>query len=681
MKIATSKIHWLVLLISIYSFLVYAEEYNEDSLWSEYFVRPRFGIFGSYGANLHFGNFRSLPKIPCCSPKFNFGGGFGWEIGALGEYFLNPELSIGAKLSIFTNDAAFRKEEPTTVIVDGVSAEGLFEHKLQIDLKYLSFGIFVNYYLLNDFWLSGGLGISVPIDNRFSQYEKIVKPSDRGVFPNGLRVRNDTSGSIPEIRGSIPFLFFSIKREFIVHERGAFILSPEFSVRFHFINAIRGISLLSSQLRLGLNLMYRQPIPPPPPPPPPMNPPFPELPTPMELPKINAAISYKFFDSSNYERTDFPINIEDFVSLNMKPLLNYIFFEHNSAEIPNRYIKLTRKEAEKFDLKNLAEQDVLKTYYNVLNIVGKKLREDPSSQVTLVGTNSNKDEEKNNLELSRQRAEAVKNYLIETWGIEPDRIKVEYRNLPKEYSNPRDPLGDEENRRVEIYSDNLRILEPIITIDTLRKVEKARVVFYPEARAESGIRQWKLIVRQDDEIVKQFGGIGNFPKQIEWRIEDNAFERVVFGGKLDIEFFVLDSLGQQANASAPPIKVNKITVERKRREGVSDKEYEYYSLILFDFGKTKLERQHKSVLDFINNRITPNSQITIEGYTDQIGDVKTNLKISEKRAREAAKWLGLPNARTVGVGEQVLLYDNNLPEGRFYCRTVKITIETPVVRK
>lgn len=148
-----------------------------------------------------------------------------------------------------------------------------------------------------------------------------------------------------------------------------------------------------------------------------------------------------------------------------------------------------------------------------------------------------------------------------------------------------------------------------------------------------------------------------------------------------MEFYVYDFLDQVGKATATPITINKITVDKKRMEGVTDREFEFYSLILFDFGKSKLGQEHKNVLEFINKRVTSESQVTIEGFTDNIGDEKVNRKISEKRAIEVAKWLGLKNAKTVGVGESYLLYDNSLPEGRFYCRTVRITIETPIITK
>jgi len=55
-----------------------------------------------------------------------------------------------------------------------------------------------------------------------------------------------------------------------------------------------------------------------------------------------------------------------------------------------------------------------------------------------------------------------------------------------------------------------------------------------------------------------------------------------------------------------------------------------------------------------------------------------NKKISSKRAKAVADRLKIPSAQVEGVGETEILYDNSTPEGRYYCRTVQITIETPI---
>ena len=59
------------------------------------------------------------------------------------------------------------------------------------------------------------------------------------------------------------------------------------------------------------------------------------------------------------------------------------------------------------------------------------------------------------------------------------------------------------------------------------------------------------------------------------------------------------------------IPVDRLTVERKRYENRKDMEYEYYSLILFKYGSSQLEKEHKKVVDFVKNRISENSVIKI----------------------------------------------------------------------
>ncbi len=659
----------------------YTQSYNLDSLIELYSTKPKYGFFANYGLNLHFTNFNKLPNVPCCSPNFRFGSAFATEFGALIDWFLKDDFFISGRMSFSQNDGSFKKQEKTTVILDGVSREGVFEHQLNTYSNYFNLD-FRTYYTWNYFfWVSAGLGFSFPTKFKFSQRETIVQPADRGTFSNGLRVRNAYTGDVKNTREFNPYLSLSFLAELPAHKRYLFFICPELNLKYMFFNPIVGTSWNSLLIRLGLAVKFREPIPPPPPPPPPKEPPVYEFPAPVEPPQISVNLSYKIIDSTGRERATPKISTEDFVSYNMKPLLNYVFFDHNSDVIPERYIKLTPEQANNFSLKKLIDLDVIQTYYHILNIIGKKLKENTGTKVLLVGTNSNKAEEKNNIDLSFRRANAVKNYFVSVWGIEPDRIFIKARNLPEEASNPKEPQGDEENRRVEIITDDLRILEPVFTVDTIRKVEKLEIVFYPRIKSQIEIKRWKIELKQKGELVKLFEGEGNPPDSIVWRINDKAFDKVLFGGILDVEFVAIDKIEQMGKSTAKPLTINKVTVDKKRMEGISDREFEFYSLILFDFGKSKLEVQHKNVLEFINRRVTPQSQVTIEGFTDSIGDEKINKKISEKRAAEVAKWLGLQNARTFGVGESYLLYDNTLPEGRFYCRTVKITIETPIEAK
>jgi outer membrane protein OmpA-like peptidoglycan-associated protein len=72
----------------------------------------------------------------------------------------------------------------------------------------------------------------------------------------------------------------------------------------------------------------------------------------------------------------------------------------------------------------------------------------------------------------------------------------------------------------------------------------------------------------------------------------------------------------------------------------------------------------------------------ITGSTDRLGEQQYNTDLSQRRANAVRNIiLGFqPQAKilsTRGVGASVLPYDNNFPEGRYYCRTVSILVKTP----
>ena len=61
-----------------------------------------------------------------------------------------------------------------------------------------------------------------------------------------------------------------------------------------------------------------------------------------------------------------------------------------------------------------------------------------------------------------------------------------------------------------------------------------------------------------------------------------------------------------------------------------------------------------------------------------MGDEKHNQKLSEARAKSTANSINAENMQSKGVGEYELLFNNDLPEGRFLCRTVVVEVKIPV---
>ena len=171
------------------------------------------------------------------------------------------------------------------------------------------------------------------------------------------------------------------------------------------------------------------------------------------------------------------------------------------------------------------------------------------------------------------------------------------------------------------------------------------------------------------------------PEEILWELSNETENTKLFISALKYRLYVKDALGSVHSTQENIIPIEHITIDKKRIEGSADKEFEYYSLILFDYGKFTLSSAHKKVIDFVKKRVSPNSTISIIGYTDKIGDEEINDRISTNRAKSVAKLLDFENAETYGLGKRELLFDNSLPEGRFYCRTVRISIETPIEKQ
>jgi len=108
--------------------------------------------------------------------------------------------------------------------------------------------------------------------------------------------------------------------------------------------------------------------------------------------------------------------------------------------------------------------------------------------------------------------------------------------------------------------------------------------------------------------------------------------------------------------------------------------------ILFDFDKSDaLAPYNKFLTRLVANSIPDSATVVIHGHTDIIGEEAHNLTLSQQRAQEVQNILqqaltttGKNNVKfeTNGFGEDPdhAPFENNLPEERFYNRTVIIDI-------
>jgi outer membrane protein OmpA-like peptidoglycan-associated protein len=408
--------------------------------------------------------------------------------------------------------------------------------------------------------------------------------------------------------------------------------------------------------------------------------------------------------------------MEEVVSVSVNRILNYVFFDEGLSLIPARYhVFKSAADANAFDEERL-RGETLDKYYHTLNIFGSRLRKFPKATITIVGCNDQTSAAEKKIALSRARAQAVFAYLRDVWDISERRMKVSARELPAVPSNPDDSLGVEENRRVEILSDEWDIVKPVVdrspAISTLTPMVNFRVksplalenvvpqlaptltlrttsgkIVAPPTSASISVTRTLTILR-GNTVWRRFTNIAT-NATISWNWKNDIDDFPSGDTALTAVFSVTDKTGRECFSEATVIPVRRITTSEKQREKVSDKTLERYNLIMFPFDKSDIGPLNSRIIkEYVLPRLTPLSDVIVVGHTDVIGAEDYNLPLSESRglrAKEETARLaqtvvpnGVKSLDSKGVGEAEPLFPNTLPEGRLYNRTVQVIIETPV---
>jgi outer membrane protein OmpA-like peptidoglycan-associated protein len=377
------------------------------------------------------------------------------------------------------------------------------------------------------------------------------------------------------------------------------------------------------------------------------------------------------------------LKIEEIKTIDSSPMLGQIFFAKGASEIDARYARFSGPaETAGFDEQKF--RDTLEKYYQVLNIVGNRLAATPAATITLVGCNDNIAEEKGKKKLSTQRAEGVRNYLQTVWGIAPERMVIESRNLPKLPSTSRSKEGQAENRRVEILSTDPTVLAPIRSTYTVNKIDTPALTLRPDVTAPYGIESWKISASNAKGTVAELNGKGAPPKETSIPLANKDLLALAGGGDITVRMELQDKKGQSLTLSPEPVKVSFIETRQRMAEKQDLKVQEKYALILFDFDKDTISAGNQEIVNKIVGRVKslPQASADIVGHTDNIGKEAYNIKLSQRRAVAVDKQVKTAygdapadRVRFSGVGPNSPLYDNQTPEGRSFNRTVTITLE------
>lgn len=370
------------------------------------------------------------------------------------------------------------------------------------------------------------------------------------------------------------------------------------------------------------------------------------------------------------------------------PMLNSIFFDEGSVNIPNRYVLLNSGQASAFtetELQKESNQNMpgrsarqLNVYHNILNILGDRLRANPSAAITLTGASSTGTTD------GKAYAESVKNYLVSVFGINAARINTNARNKPLHPSEQ--PGGSKElvllrteDTRVDISSTSAELLaevgggmmKPVKIMATQINPLDSHVIFNVDG-AKNLLQSWSINITDSQGIVQHYG-----PYTSDMESVPGA---AILGNSPtgDYKVTLLETTKKGALIQKEST-IHLIKQDNNIPQGLR------YSIV-FDFDRAQsIESYNQFLTNVVVPQIADGSTVIIHGHTDVIGAEDYNQKLSDSRAKQtqailerALKASGKNNVRfdTLGFGEEDSHspFENGLPEERFYNRTVIIDI-------
>jgi outer membrane protein OmpA-like peptidoglycan-associated protein len=643
-----------VMLIGIQAPISAQEVQYERPTW-------RFGIAGAANANFYEGTTQELNDDLTSLQPFGHGNGFGLFLAPTIEYH-RPETMFG-----FMLQAGYDSRRGT---FDQVMSPCDCPLDLSTELSYITIEPSIRMApFKSNFYLYAGPRLAFGLNESF-EYEQNPNPD----FPNSLdeKMVNADFSNMEKTQLSmqigtgwdIPINSTSNQTQYMI--------SPFITYHPYFGQTPRSIetwNITTIRAGVAIKLGRGKRI---------------ESKTPAAAPvsaPVAVAPAVSFTVNSPVNETVAVSFIESF------PLRNYVFFDQGSTTIPDKYIKLNKEQAMNFSEVQLGRFNQITAvgrsdrqmtvYYNILNIMGERMQNNRTATINLVGSSEQGERQ------ARLMADAVKSYLVNTFGITSSRITTQGKGLPASLAGgtEREQLLRQEHSRVAIESSSLALLKeyqtgpdaPLGSISLTKEAPLDSYVSINANGAAKAFKSWKLEVRDENDRLQNFGpyyrdSVSLSGKSILGDRSKGTYKFTLIGETQD---------GRTISKVARADVVQWVTPVVKHGQRFS---------VIFEFDQSKTNAAYeKYLLDVVTPAISDGATVRIQGYSDSIGDKDYNQKLSEARAENVRSIIqnGLTKAGRKDVkfdvkGHGALIsesnFKNTLPEQRFYNRTVLIDI-------
>lgn len=679
------------------------------------------GPYGAIMQSIHTTGFKDIPGYPTCCFSERSGTGIGYDIGMLLRFPLNEQFSFRIFGGVNNPGATISSDEKignqfirnTQFPFDTIARDIIVRHSIEAMLMHIAIRPTLSYALSIGGDLSLGLGMNYVMSQSFSQQEALISP-DNVAFINGRGIRNDTTGSIPDLSTLQTTLTLAYSYDLPISQTSLLVPYIEYH---HPLQSLTSYDWNIERIQLGLALQFgivpkkdpiiiidtvyrRDTI-------------ISHSPIAVTNPTVlnerqqgyirgqinNDIRRDTIMISETYINTTFTpprykgnimvygldgngkkypkpiIQIEEWEQIETFPLLPYIYFAPASSDVGGtKQTLLLPSQAGLFKEDSLSSS-TLDIYRDMLNIIGSRAKERSSAFEITGFTNGTAEDDVPGLPL--QRAKNIASYMTSIWGISPTKLNINAGKLPKTPTNPGTLDGQQENARAEISSKDAELLRPVKKRTITRTMNPPILAIQPSIQAGTAIQSWDIRIADGNEVVQTFNGKGSIPDSVfTWTISpSNQMESI----PLSVTVNALDTFGIHHSWNEN-IQTERVTLRNKQERKINDTLIERFALILFDFDKSSLSPANQSIANAIKQSIQANSKITITGYTDRTGDSTYNHSLSEARCKQVSQFLGLiPGTFSIiPMGGKDIPFENNSPQGRAYSRTVIIEVKTPL---
>jgi outer membrane protein OmpA-like peptidoglycan-associated protein len=641
--------------------------------------------------NAHTASFERLPGFPNCCNEFTSASGTGIGIYAGASYRINGWFGLDASIGFSSSSADFFEVENKMVNYDNEPFLADIEHTINSGISGFEIKPAVYFVPYENVRLKAGYSLNFGMSGDFEQSEYLASPETK-VFSNGSKAQNEYSGDLPGMNSTVSLLSFGGSYSLPVNESGSLLLEPFINYNLALGDLIKDTDWKPNSLALGVVLRF--------------GPASEEIIIENEIFRQDTIVlpgnsRQKIFATGKTEK-----NIESFTEGNIsyinniatrtdtlfeaapeeyleiipnramlkkitgtipdtKYLLNlipFVFFAENSSEIPDR-----------FKTKTGNYKNPVGFQRSLLHIIGGRMQEYTESEIALEGFADAKTES-GDCSLALARANSVKNYLTENYGIGPERISIKQKPgdcSPGNYTKSTEQAAYDDNRQVRITSNTPEIFAPVeFRAENPYMDDSVSITIRPAMNNPEYVSRWEMTHWIGDEEIGKTSG-EEMPSQIEfaqplYRFLDGSINSY----KTVMRYF--DENGRE------------ILVDKNIFPGIEAPELKtgsIISLLHFEVGMDKIINDYEEIFGSMME-IIPDGEIKIYGFTDRLGEASDNKRLSAKRADKIKllieeKYPGFKIQDYGGFASEKYPYgvkSYGTPEERFLSRTVEITV-------